>query len=211
MLQRMTSWLANVGREFRQFYRGIHLDEATKDEATRPGAYRDIEAFRQHIFEDYRFTAEACRLLTSTRLIIHNLREPVGGGGWYGPVENKIELQGIQDEAAVHEFAHAYADFSGFYTEWADDNPHWPTRNSAFRAVVHQAAVANDARYPRISFICREYEFGNPQTGFAGMFDNDPERFAGLASGCMGDLRLLPPILRPWYRGLFQGTNGDEE
>jgi hypothetical protein len=31
------------------------------------------------------------------------------------------------------------------------------------------------------------------------MFRDDPERFAGLASGTMGDLRLMPPYLARWY------------
>jgi hypothetical protein len=173
--------------------------------AAPEGPYPDVEAFRRHIFEDYRFTSEAQRLLAGTKIEILNMREPVGGGLWFGPVENRVELQGIQDEAAIHELAHAWADLSGFYTEYAPDWPHWKTRNLAFRADVHRCAEENDPAYPRISFICGEYEFGNPQTGFPGMFENDSERFAGLASGCMGDLQLLPPYLRRWYEGLFLG------
>ncbi len=173
--------------------------------------YRDVEAFRQHIFEDYRFTPAARQLLANTRIVIHNLHEPVGGGLWFGPVENRIELNGIQDEAAVHELAHAWADLSDFYDEQDPNGPPWKTLNRTFRADVHRAAVENDPRYGSIAFLCGEYEFGNPNTGFPGMFENDSERFAGLASGSMGDLLLMPPYVRRWYTGLFQGTRGAVE
>jgi hypothetical protein len=33
---------------------------------------------------------------------------------------------------------------------------------------------------------------------------NDWEMYAGLASGCMADIRLLPDYLRPFYQGLFK-------
>jgi hypothetical protein len=216
---RIASWLAGVGTAFvRWLGTGDAPDRPATPVAPAPvapapiddgaGPYADVAAFRRHIYEDYRFTPQARRLLAKVRITIHNMREPVGGGLWFGPVEGRIELQGIQDEAAIHELAHAYADYSGFYTEYDPDWPHWKTRNSAFRADVHAAAVANDQRYARISFICREYEFGNPETGFPGMFENDSERFAGLASGCMGDLLMLPPAIRRWYTGLFEGTRG---
>ncbi len=34
--------------------------------------------------------------------------------------------------------------------------------------------------------------------------ENDWEMFAGLDSGTMGDMRLLPPYVREFYMGLFQ-------
>jgi hypothetical protein len=37
---------------------------------------------------------------------------------------------------------------------------------------------------------------------------NDWEMFAGLASGTMGDMRLLPPYVREFYVGLFQMPAG---
>jgi len=33
---------------------------------------------------------------------------------------------------------------------------------------------------------------------------NDWEMFAGLASGTMGDMNLMPPYLRVFYQGLFR-------
>jgi hypothetical protein len=174
--------------------------------------YPTVEAFRQHIFEDYRFTLEARSLLTGTRLKINNMREPAGGGWWFGPQENRVELMGIQDEAAIHEFAHAWADFSGLYDE-ADPNSGvpWKTLNKTFRADVRRGALETDPRYARITRLCQDYEFGNEALNFPGMFENDSERFAGLASGSMGDLLLMPPYIRRWYTGLFMGTRGADE
>lgn len=180
--------------------------------ARSDGPYRTVEDFRRHIFEDYRFTPEASRLLADVPLVIRNMREPVGGGWWYGPRGNKVELMGIQDEAAIHEFAHAWADHSGFYDEVdpTGDAP-WPTLNKPFRADVHRGALEDDPRYARIVRLCKDYEFGNPDLNFPGMFENDSERFAGLASGSMGDLLLMPPYIRRWYTGLFTGTRGSDE
>ena len=171
--------------------------------------YRDVEAFRRHVYQTYHFTPAAQAVLASTRMRIHNMREPAGGGLWFGPQENRIELQGIQDEAAVHELAHAWADLTGFYDEADPNGLPWKTINRRFRADVHRAAVENDPDYAAIAFLCGEYEFGNPRTGFPGMFENDSERFAGLASGSMGNLRLMPPYLRHWYAGLFEAEPGD--
>jgi hypothetical protein len=36
--------------------------------------------------------------------------------------------------------------------------------------------------------------------------ENDWEMFAGLASGVMGDVTLLPPYVRRFFAGLFVGA-----
>ena len=167
------------------------------------GSYPDGAAFRDDVLARYPFTAAARDLLRTVPLEVRNLREPVGGGGWYGPDGRRIVLEGIQDEAAVHELAHAWADLAGFYRERAPDGPPWPTLHRPFRAAVHAAAHETDPRYARVQFLAHQYEYGDPAIGFPGMGENDPERFAGLASGTMGDLRLMPPALARWYRGLF--------
>jgi hypothetical protein len=38
---------------------------------------------------------------------------------------------------------------------------------------------------------------------------NDWEMYAGLASGCMADIRLLPPYVRTFYRTLFTELEPD--
>jgi hypothetical protein len=71
---------------------------------------------------------------------------------------------------------------------------------------VHRAAEDKDSRFARVCFVAGEYEFGNPQTGFPGMFENDSERFAGLASAAMADPMKMPPYVRRWYTQLFTGN-----
>lgn len=170
------------------------------------GRYLTGEAFKQAVMASYGFTESARRILSETKFSVRNLNTPDGGGFWYGPDENRIELFGIQAEAAIHELAHAWADLTGFYDEWGADWDRWPTLNRTFRADVRRAADAKDPHFYRICFIAGEYEYGNPQTGFPGMFENDSERFAGLASGSMADPMKMPPYIRRWYTQLFTGA-----
>ena len=146
------------------------------------------------------------------KFAVRNLHAPDGGGFWYGPEENRIELFGIQAEAAIHEMAHAWADLTGFYDEWGADWDRWPTLNRTFRADVRRAAEERDPNYPRICFIAGEYEFGNPQTGFAGMFENDSERFAGLRIRRHGrpdeDAALYPTLVHATLHGPYHAPSG---
>ncbi len=193
------------------------------------GRYPNGEAFKHAVMDAYGFTDAAKRILAETRFSVRNLSAPDGGGFWYGPEENRIELFGIQAEAAIHEMAHAWADLTGFYDEYSQEWNRWPTLNRTFRSDVHRAAeeyrgsgfgvrgsgagsepreprTANlDPAYARVCFVAGEYEFGNPQTGFPGMFENDSERFAGLASAAMADPMKMPPYIRRWYLHLFTG------
>lgn len=169
-----------------------------------PAAYADSERFRDDVLRRYPFTEAARRLSRTLYFEVKNLRAPVGGGGWYGPQARRVVLEGVQDEAAVHELAHAWADLTGFYTEHEAGGPPWPTLNRAFREAVHRAAGETDPRYERVRLLARQYEYGDAAIGFAGMGENDAERFAGLASGTMGDLRLMPPYLAEFYVGLFE-------
>ena len=169
----------------------------------RGGRYRTGEDYRDDVLSRYPFTPSARRLLRSVDFQEKNLREPAGSGLWYVPGERRIVLEGVQDEAAVHELAHAWADLAGFYTDYKPGGPRWPALHPRFRAAVHAAAEEPDRRYAHVRYLARQYEYGDPATGFRGMFDNDPERFAGLASGTMGNLRLMPPYVAAYYEGLF--------
>ena len=62
-----------------------------------------VEVFRNKILDGYGFTNSAKKLLASFPLTISNLDEPVGGGLTY---DDRIELNGISHEAALHEFCH---------------------------------------------------------------------------------------------------------
>jgi hypothetical protein len=179
--------------------------------SAQPGAgrYPDGAAFRDDVLRRYPFTDPARRLLRGVDVRVKNLREPRGGGLWYGPRERRIVLEGVQDEAAVHELAHAWADLAGFYEERKRGGPPWPTLNLRFRAAVKRAAEEADPRYRRVRRVARQYEYGDPAIGFRGMFENDSERFAGLASATMGDLGRMPPYLAAFYQDLFAASEND--
>lgn len=188
------------------FTTGIGADPAESRRASlMPGArFPDGPAFRDDVLARYPFTDEARDLLRTVTFEVKNLSQPVGGGGWYGPQARRIVLEGIQDEAAVHELAHAWADLANFYQERAPDGPPWPIWHRPFRAAVKRAADDPDPRYGSVQNLAHGYEYGIPALNFPGMIDNDPERFAGLASGTMGDTRKMPPYLADYYRGLFR-------
>lgn len=175
-----------------------------------PAAYADSARFRDDVLARYPFTDAARALARTVRFEVKNLHAPVGGGGWYGPQARRIVLEGVQDEAALHELAHAWADLTGFYAEPEPGGPPWPTRHRAFREAVRAAAEEADPRFERVRFLARQYEYGDAAIGFPGMGENDAERFAGLASGTMGDLRLMPPYLAAFYAGLFAPARATE-
>ncbi|HEX5164103.1 MAG TPA: hypothetical protein VFV93_01805 [Thermomicrobiales bacterium] len=164
----------------------------------------DGSEFRNQVLERYDFTPEAQAILRQIPVEIHDLTHTNGGGGWY-PGERRIILNGVQDEACLHELAHAWADETGFYVDPHPDDPDRNGRNFAYRRDVDRAAIESDPAFQRVAFLAWEYTNGNPRTGFEGMKEIDWERFAGLASGVMGDIRLMPPYLRRWYEPLFGG------
>lgn len=164
----------------------------------------DGSTFRDDVLRRYDFTPTACEILRTVPVSIDNLDDPVGGGYWY-PAEQRIHLNGVQDEACLHELTHAWADLTQFYVDPHPHNPALRGQHFAFRRDVERAALETDPAFRRIAFLAWEYTYGNPHTGFEGMRDIDWERFAGLASGCMGDTRLMPSYLARWYTDLFGG------
>ena len=112
---------------------------------------------------------------------------------WWIPNERKVRLLTAQEEAAVHELAHA----------WWHDRRHGQTE--ALIQVVIRASTEPDPRYARVQQLAHGYIHGTPD-GWPGMLvdRNDWERFAGMASGTMGDTGLMPLYVRCFYRGLFE-------
>lgn len=123
---------------------------------------------------------------------MHDATSTRGGGFWH-PDTHRIELLTAQAEAAIHEVAHAW-----WEERRKDDN----VRN-AFLAAVIRLSQDSDSRYAAAAGLAYVYEHGDPRTGFPGMFDNDWERYAGLASGVMGRVERLPDYVRPFYAELF--------
>jgi hypothetical protein len=123
---------------------------------------------------------------------VRDPRSTTGGGFWH-PDRRHVELFTAQEEAAIHEIAHAW---------WEERRKDDDTRLSFLEAVLRLSKEA-DPRYKDAAGLAYVYEHGDPRTGFPGMFDNDWERYAGLASGVMGRLERMPTYMRGFYEGLF--------
>lgn len=115
------------------------------------------------------------------------------GGGYWIPEENKVQLFTAQYEAAIHELAHAW----------------WHERRIGQEEALMQATIAlsqePDPRYRRMQNLAYGYIHGIPAQGWAGMLveRNDWEMYAGMASGMMADLRLVPPYIRRFYLSMY--------
>lgn len=165
-------------------------------------------AFREELFRYFPFTLEAQEWLRrEIGFQVLDFNSTTGGGGWY-PHERTVRLNTVQYEAAIHELAHA----------WWHDRRH--AHKDALVAAVQQLAQEADD-YPVVGRLAHDYIHGIPtQPGFEqGMRLppeewgtgggpngewNDWEMYAGLASGCMADIRLLPEYARAFYINLFR-------
>jgi hypothetical protein len=176
----------------------------------------DAAAFLDDLFSRFPFAVEVQEWLRhEIRTEVHDPGSTEGGGGWHA-AQRLVQLRTAQYEAAIHELAHAV----------------WETRRrdrglrDALVAAVQRLAEDDDAHWERASALARNYVHGIAEQpefeqglllprwewgrgGGAHGEWNDWEMYAGLASGCMADLRLLPPYLRRFYRGLFDELPSD--
>lgn len=168
------------------------------------------DEFVDDLLERFPFAEQAKEWLRqNVRLEIWDRTSTAGGGTWH-PDLNVVRLHTAQYEAAIHELAHAL---------WHERRRDRPVRDGLVAAVQRLAEDA-DPRWERVRTLARHYVYGiAEQPGFErGMLLpeqewghgggprgewNDWEMYAGLASGCMADTRLLPPYLRRFYEGLF--------
>lgn len=132
------------------------------------------------------------------------------GGGFWWPDKKLVDLLTAQEEAAIHELAHA----------WWDPRRLEGTNAAEMIVATVKLAEETDPRYERAAQIARYYVYGIPTqrdpsspTGWwMGQLvgqGNDWECFAGFASAVMGDISKLPPYMRRFYTELFDGP--DEE
>lgn len=152
------------------------------------------EEFVEGIFRRYHFSEQAATWLRQqVRVQVLDSLCKSGGGLWI-PEERLVRLFTAQDEAAVHELAHAW----------------WHYRRRGRERLLIEAVVraANEPgqRYSRVQGLAHGYIYGTPHDGWPGLLvgNNDWEMFAGLASGTMGDIGLMPPYLRTFYEELFE-------
>ncbi len=158
--------------------------------ATNPA----VAAFRDEVLNLFPYTDEAREWLTTAiGFEVQDLRSTRGGGFWY-PDQNKVFLFTAQYEAAIHELAHAW----------------WHTRRigqeDALIEVTIRLSEESDPRYHRMQGLAYGYIHGIPEQNWAGMLveRNDWEMYAGMASGMMADLRLVPPYVRAFYAGMYR-------
>lgn len=145
------------------------------------------------VMERHHFTSEAQMWLRATiRLRVDDLGSN-GGGGYWMPHSREVRLFTGQDEAAVHELAHAW----------------WHYRREAqkddFIEAVVRLSAEPDPRYSSLAKLAFGYVHGIPEQPWEGLLvdRNDWEMFAGIASGTMGEMGMLPPYVRRYYTGLF--------
>jgi hypothetical protein len=134
------------------------------------------------------------------------VRDPktTSGGGYWWPEKKLVDLFTAQEEAAIHEIAHAW---------W---HPRRLEGRNAAEMIVATVKLSEerDPRYERAAQIANYYVYGipsqkdpNSSTGWwLGQIveqGNDWECYAGLASAVMGDLKKLPPYVRRFYDELF--------
>lgn len=165
-----------------------------------------VRAWFEDLFRRYDFTHQAITYFRSLRLEAGDLSGEWGGGFWWGD-RGLVQVRGAQDEAAIHELAHAF---------WHDAREVDDNARAMMDAVVRLSAE-EDQRFSRAQGLAHHYVHGIPTqpdpdspTGYwRGMLveENDTEMFAGLASGVMGNMTMLPPYVRRFYAGLFVGAS----
>jgi len=150
--------------------------------------------YLEEVLTRFPYTEEARRWLsTAIAFEVQDLRSVRGGGFWI-PDENKVLLFTAQYEAAIHELAHAW----------------WHSRRIGQEDAMIEITIAlseePDPRYVRLAGLAHGYIHGIPEQNWAGMLveRNDWEMYAGLASGMMADMRLVPPYVRPFYEGMYR-------
>src|SRR3989440_10442830 len=124
------------------------------------------------------------------------------GGVYCFDNRRRVMLRGTQEEAAVHELAHA----------WWDSQRE--AQRDALMDLLRELGAQPPAAYPRIAELATVYFHGittqkdpsSPTGYWRGMLaeDNDHETFAGFCSGVMADASQMPPPLRVFYDGLLR-------
>lgn len=160
------------------------------------------------------FTPEAREFFQQVKLRIEEPGQMSGGGGWM-PWANAVGLETSQPEAMIHELTHAWWEekrqdlnlrrtFIEAVLQLADD----PDTNESMRNLAHIYVYGdpNDPNFSEGMKTSAEGAIGHTDTeplSVNGNYWNDWEMYAGLASGCKGDIRKIPPYLQQFYEGLF--------
>ena len=161
----------------------------------------DARQWFEGLFQRQPFDAEAVNYFRTLRLEVGTLDEPMGGGYWFGD-RGLVMVRGTQDEAAVHELAHAW---------WEHQRA---AHRDALMDLLRELGSNPPEGFPRIAELAHVYCHGiksqkdptSPTGYWRGMLaeDNDHETYAGFCSGVMADATQMPPELRRFYRGFLK-------
>ena len=152
-----------------------------------------VRDFRNDVLDLFPFTSPARTWLSTTiDFQVADLTSFRGGGYWY-PDRATVFLFTAQYEAAIHELAHAWWHYRR------------PGREDAFIETVQTLAAETEVVFRRMATLARGYISGIVEQHWPGLLvdRNDWEMYAGLASGMIADIRLLPPYIRTYYADLF--------
>ena len=162
-----------------------------------------VDAWFDGLFERVPFAEEAVEYFRGLRRDMGTVDEPLGGGFWFGD-RGLVLLRGAQDEAAIHELAHAW---------WERLRA---SRRDDLMELLRSLGRDCSAEYPTIAELAGVYCHGiptqvdptSPSGYWRGMLaeDNDHETFAGFCSGVRAHAEQMPPELRELYRGLLRGA-----
>lgn len=153
-----------------------------------------VAAYRDDVLRRFPYTDEARRWLsTAIGFEVQDLASTRGGGYWY-PDRRTVFLFTAQYEAAIHELAHAW---------WEERRPR--LKDALIEATV-MLSEETDPRYQRMQRLTYGYINGIAEQNWPGMLvdRNDWEMYAGMASGMMADLRLVPPYIREFYAEMYE-------
>lgn len=177
-------------RAWQQFKEQIEMAQRSLISASVNPA---VAAFREEVLATFSYREEAKKWLkAAVDFEVEDLSSTRGGGFWY-PDQNKVFLYTAQYEAAIHELAHAWWHYRRVGQE------------DAMIETTIRLSQETDPRYQRMTKLAYEYIHGIPERQWAGMLvdRNDWEMYAGLASGMMADMRLIPPYVRSFYEGMY--------
>ncbi|MCL4541758.1 MAG: hypothetical protein M1396_05405, partial [Chloroflexi bacterium] len=155
------------------------------------------------LFRRFPFTEQAKDWLRKEITLVIQRPQSTSGGGFWHPDRRMVELLTCQYEAAIHEYAHAW---------WHERRLRDQNAVRLMVAVVH-LSEEKDPTFAVMAHLAHGYVYGietqrdeqSPTGYWRGMLaeGSDWEMYAGLASGCMADIRLLPPYVRQFYEELF--------
>ncbi len=172
----------------------------TIDQSPGLEQYSKTQAFRWRILRGYGFSATAWGLLCDIPLTIKDFGNTTGGGLTY---QDHVELEGVQDEAAVHEFSH-----------WVWERVGLPDTALVARYIEDYKRLAAGDGAPRAVDFANLQLYGDGQQwpGVLQLRDMD-HALLSLASWHMGRFRdgprALPPYLWPYFELLFTGGGSE--